>query len=174
VDARPAFSPDGQTILFMRGPQPTGEPSSLYTISIHGGEAQKLEPVDCPEHLSLTRPDWSWRRHSFEIAFAGSLPAKDGNREQSNIYLLDVATRACRLLLQGFPEANQVYSYPSWYPRGKAVAVTNYWFGVDQAGCSKEPDPQQFLLRQDVLLPTRRASAGSRRHAWPRSCRAAM
>lgn len=41
VDGRPAFSPDGETVLFMRGPVPTGEPSSLYTINLSGGRLKK-------------------------------------------------------------------------------------------------------------------------------------
>jgi Tol biopolymer transport system component len=164
TDSRPGFSPDGSTVVFMRSTD--SAPSALYTVPIFGGPAQKIQPVDCPENLSLTRPDWSWHRRSFEIAFAGNLPAHDGVAAQANIYLLDVVTSACRLVLQGSPEQNQVYSYPSWYGDGVRLAITNYWFQVDETGCSEESDPQPLLLRLDVVRTTLTALT-SPASIWP-------
>lgn len=93
IDARPAFSPDGKTVIFMRSPLANqGEPSCFSTVSSDGGEPVKVEPVRVPGDLSLTRPDWSWRRRSFQIAFEGDLPEQDGSPRQTNIYLLDAAT----------------------------------------------------------------------------------
>lgn len=168
VDARPAFSPDGQTVIFMRGPLATqGEPSSFYTISIDGGEPVLVEPVGVPDNLSFTRPDWSWRRRSFQIAFEGDLPEQDGVAKQANIYLLDAATSQCKLLLQGFPDQHEAYSYPSWYPDGQGLSITNYWDEQSPTtNCSEEPDPQQFLLRCGAL-GARTTPLTSPRRIWP-------
>ena len=78
IDGRPVFSPGGETVLFMRGPVPSGEPSSLYAIPISGGPVHEINPVGCPgaadskADFSVTRPDRSWRRRSFQVAFAAS------------------------------------------------------------------------------------------------------
>lgn len=140
VDGRPAFSPDGETVLFMRGPAPTGEPSSLYTINLFGGQTKEIEPIGCPQVKSFTRPDWSWHRNSFAVAFSG----------ESSIYLLDMTTSRCRLVLKGSSDDNKIYSYPSWYPDGQSLSITNYWIGVNQNGCSSKPNPKQALLRTNV------------------------
>lgn len=168
VDARPAFSPDGKTVIFMRGPLATeGEPSSFYTIPIDGGTPQLIEPKGVSGDLSLTRPDWSWRRRSFQIAFEGDLPAQKGDAKQQNIYLLDAATSQCKLVLQGFPDQNEVYSYPSWYPDARSLSITNYWDEQNETtGCSEQPDPQPFLLRRGVFGSTTTPLTSPRR-IWP-------
>lgn len=168
VDARPAFSADGKTVIFMRGPLATqGEPSSFYTISIDGGEPELIEPIGVPSHLSLTRPDWSWRRRSFQIAFEGDLPEQDGMPKQQNIYRLDAATSQCKLLLRGFPDRNEVYSYPSWYPDGQSLSITNYWAELNSmSGCGEDQNPQPFLLRRGVFGTTITPLTRPRR-IWP-------
>ncbi len=153
VDGRPVFSPDGKTVLFMRGPVPTGEPSSLYTVAISGGPVHEINPVGCPgaanskADFSVTRPDWSWHRDSFQVAFAAS----------SSIYPLDMATSRCRRVLKGNPDNHAIHSYPAWYPDGRRLAITNYWSGVDQEGCSTELNPEQYLfefnLRRRLAVP---------------------
>lgn len=157
VDGRPALSPDGKTVLFMHGPIPTGEPSSLYTIALAGGQPQKIEPIGCPDEVrSFTRPDWSWHRDSFEVAFSGA----------SSIYLLDMRTSRCRRVLKGSSNDNKIYSYPSWYPDGRSLSITNYWIRVNQNGCSSEPNPKQVLLRLNVRNRSKVPLTSAQR-IWP-------
>jgi hypothetical protein len=139
VDGRPSYSPDGKPVLFMRGPAPEGEPSALYTIPANGGTPQQLTPVAHPELVSLTRPDWSWHRNFLQIAFSGN-----GN----SIYLIDHPSGACELIKPG--AKGLILSYPSWYPDGQHLSVTNYDLGVSPTtGCSP-PDSRPYLLRLDL------------------------
>lgn len=123
VDARPCFSPRGDRVLFMRSPADDQEVSSFWIVPTAGGRA---EPFFVGDALQATRPDWSWVRTSYEIAFTGI-----DEQKRLGVYLLDARTRDVVRLPAGNP-AVDVMSYPSWYPDGRSLVVTNYATGVHQ------------------------------------------
>ncbi len=116
VDGRPVFSPDGRWVLFERSR--VGELSSgLWIVSTLGGRATPLFTI---KHLSATRADWS--RATGQIVFTGQTKA-----EGFQTYFLDPVTGAYRVRrLKANGEALSNIEYPSWYPDGQSVCVTNY------------------------------------------------
>lgn len=124
VDGRPVFSPDGKSVVFMRQPN-TGSESArsvLYIVPASGkGSAKLLFDGINPktnQPFNATRPDYSWCRCNYEIAFDA---LGDG------IWLLDVKTKGVRQVLEPVIEGKSyTWSYPAWYPSGKALSVTNY------------------------------------------------
>ena len=120
VDARPVFSPDGKYVLFMRSPVDSPNVSSFWFVPTQGGDAVSFyENAD----LQATRPDWSRNRRSFQIAFTGE--SKDG----LGLYLLDLFTRNIEVILL---PGHHKWSYPSWYPDGAHLAISNYDDSVHQ------------------------------------------
>jgi len=122
VDARPCYSPDGRHILFMRSHADDQNESDFWIVPVDGGDAQVFY---ADERLQATRPDWSWSRRSYEIAFAGIEDMRLG------IWLLDVRTREVAEIPFGDP-ASVKPSYPSWYPDGRSLIATNYETNVQQ------------------------------------------
>lgn len=124
IDGRPVFSPDGKSIVFMRQPN-NGNPnalSSLYIIDSEGKQKPKvLLKVVNPKTLkafNATRPDYSWSRESYEIAF---------DAIEEGIWLLDIKTQSVKQVLETvIGDKTYVWSYPAWYPEGKSLSVTNY------------------------------------------------
>lgn len=124
LDARPCFSPRGDHVLFMRSPAHDESRSAFWIVRSDG--TAPAEPFFVSDALQATRPDWSWSRTSYEIAFTG---IDDGGL--LGVYLLDVRTRDVIRLAAGDPHV-EVMSYPSWYPGGRSLVVTNYAKGVNQ------------------------------------------
>jgi Tol biopolymer transport system component len=121
VDGRPVFSPDGEHIVFMRQPNngDPGAPSSLYIMSTDNDKPRQLKTIDPVfGKLNATRPDYSWTRTKFEIAF---------DAVGQGIWLLDLETsRVKQVLPDTIDTTVYTWSYPSWYPDGKHLSVTNY------------------------------------------------
>lgn len=149
IHQRPCFSPQGDLVLFMRSPRGDPNKSSFWVVTAAGGE-EGLFFED--KNIQATRPDWSWSRTSYEIAFTG----QDG--DVFGLYLLDVSTRDFRHLPLGDLENVE---YPSWYPDGKSLAVTNYvksgenqLFRVDlnDSSGSEEPSPVLTPLTDPTLV----------------------
>jgi len=123
LDARPCFDPTGQTVLFMHTPLAQPDRVWLYAIRASSGSrkphhCQSPTPFFVDPNLPATRPDWSWSRTNFEIAFAGN----------SKLYLLDVNTKKVRFV-DCQPSGSIVLdtlSYPSWTADGSAIVFTNY------------------------------------------------
>lgn len=144
VDGRPCFSPDGNTVLFMRqfitGRHSNGKAifgaTDFFTIPSRGGEATRLLHVD---GMQLTRPDWSWTRSRYEVAFTGIRAGRN------SIFLLDLASRKHVGILLGDTAQHRIFSYPSWFPGGGMLCVTNYWENVNADGFSS-PNTHQHLL----------------------------
>lgn len=134
-DYRPCFSPDGRVILFER--TNSADFTTFYTIPVRGGNAQPFQPNGT---LPMFRPDWSWTRRSYEIAFDSG----------SSLYLADVRTRKTSLLLQGDSNAHKIFSYPSWFCDGRSLSCTNYWDEVQADGCSNNNQTKQYLLQLDI------------------------
>jgi len=123
IDARPCFDPTGTTVLFMRSPIDDQNQTWLYTIPAASARrvphhCQPPDPFFVDPNLPATRPDWSWTRTSFEIAFAGN----------GNLHLLNTKTRTS-LFVNCQPSGGIVLdtlSYPSWTHDGSAIVLTNY------------------------------------------------
>src|SRR5262249_51975254 len=123
IDARPCFDPTGTTVLFMRTPIEDQNQTWLYTIPAANARhvphhCQPPDPFFVDPNLPATRPDWSWTRTSFEIAFAGN----------GNLHLLNTKTRTS-LFVNCQPSGGVVLdtlSYPSWTHDGSAIVLTNY------------------------------------------------
>jgi len=132
LDGRPCFSPDGTTVLFMRSPinvtsknpyQSSAGPSAFYQVSISqpGTEQEYLSAANGP----LTRPDWSWAAGNNYIAFT---PGGETSGDQVGLIKAKSNTepgKVTMLQLKGYSGPMNI-SYPSWYPDGKHLAVTNY------------------------------------------------
>lgn len=124
VDGRPVFAPDGKSVVFMRQPN-TGSPNSrsvLYTVATNGkGQASLLFDGINPKTntpFNATRPDYSWCRCKYQIAF---------DAVGAGIWLLDVQTKKVKQVLEPqIGTKSYTWSYPAWYPDGKALSVTNY------------------------------------------------
>ncbi len=149
VDGRPCFSPDGQTVLFMRqklvrNGEGKLEPGNAWfcTVPAEGGEVSDFAQM---AGFQFTRPDWSWVRRSFQIAFCGI----SNSGGENSIYLLDVASRKIKRILRGDSARNRIFSYPSWYPGAGALCVTNYWEGTNSEGFTT-PGTMQHLLRCEL------------------------
>jgi hypothetical protein len=120
TDERPCFSPQGDRVLFMRGLLSNQSDTTFWTVPVVGGEAEQFFPPPNTPLLpyQATRPDWSRSRRSYEIAFTAQFSDTD-----SKLYLLDAKT----LAVQPLPiNDTKVISYPSWYPDGQSLAVTDY------------------------------------------------
>ena len=129
-DGRPVFSPDGKLVLFMRSPVKKRDESTFWTVPAAGGEAALFYSGEThrPHPLQETRPDWSWQRSTFEIAFTGL--SKDDN----GLWLLDARTKEVKKvpLPASSPSGANGWSYPSWYHDGQFLAVTNYQLHLHQ------------------------------------------
>jgi hypothetical protein len=145
VDARPCFSPDGRTVLFMRSPVTNPDLSTFWTIptasaSLHSSRCARPTLFFADSNLQATRPDWSWSRQEYPIAFAGEQDGAWG------LYLLDVngpprqaVPVPCNLSDRSI--ALGALSYPSWSADGTAIVATSY----------NQSQPQhQILLRFDL------------------------
>jgi len=138
IDGRPCFDPTGTIVLFMRTPIDDQSQTWLYTIPATSARhnphhCQAPDPFFVDPNLPATRPDWSWTRTSFEIAFAGN----------SNLHLLNTKTRKS-LFVDCQPSGSIVLktlSYPSWAADGSAIVLTNY---------SEQALEHQQLLRVPV------------------------
>lgn len=126
IDARPVFSPEGNFVIFTRQPN-NGDPnalSALYMIPTDGSTqtATILFAGSNPktyQQFNVTRPDFSWTRKHFQIAFDGG--ANNG------IWLLDLKTKKIRQVLEPVIKGQSfIWSYPAWYPDGDSLIVTNY------------------------------------------------
>ena len=123
VYSRPCFSPSGDRILFMRAPatddpvavaNSNQSPWSLWTVPARGGFPTLL--FEDPE-IRATRPDWSWTTN--RIAFTGI--AVGG----AALFTIDENGDGLTHIPVGDPARTAVF-YPSWYPDGDCVAVTDY------------------------------------------------
>ncbi len=140
LDSRPCFSPEGDRVLFMRAPagrdperalHADSNPWSLWAVPLDGG---RPSPVFSDRELAATRPDWC--RATGRIAFTGI------RRGRAGLWLVDGDGRNLVEVPVGSPPASRVY-YPSWYPDGSSLAVTDYdrrqVVRVDLASGSIEP-----------------------------------
>ncbi len=83
-------------------------------MAVDGGEPELLFER---AGLGATRPDWNWV--TGRIAFSG---IRDG---QAELWLLDADGRSLTHVPVGDPSRTRLF-YPSWYPAGDAVVVTDY------------------------------------------------
>ncbi len=123
VYARPCFSPSGENIVFQRAlvrdswaaEQNSNQTAwSLWVVPATGGDPTLL--FQHPE-IRPTRPDWS--RSNGRIAFTGI------DREGARLWLIDSTGNDLTNIPVGDPPRSRIF-YPSWYPDGSALAVTDY------------------------------------------------
>jgi hypothetical protein len=151
MDQRPCFSPNGEQVLFMRVPLADPKQSWFFTIPTANATpnpkfCRPPAPFFVRQDLQATRPDWSWTRASFAIAFTG---LANSSGLPSGLYLLDLNHRDAPLFVDCVPAHDSEIvvgslSYPSWNGDGSRIVQTNYHDGPHQ-------DPRlQNLVRLDV------------------------
>jgi Tol biopolymer transport system component len=89
-------------------------PWSLWVVPVEGGNAV---PFFSDPGLAATRPDWC--RRTGRVAITG---IRSGRAE---LWLLDADGGNPTLVPVGSPPRTRLF-YPSWYPDGRSVAVTDY------------------------------------------------
>jgi Tol biopolymer transport system component len=89
-------------------------PWGLWTVSVDGGEPEAF--FERPG-FGATRPDWCWA--TGRIAMTGI------RGDRGELWLLDSDGRNLTHVPVGDPPRTRLF-YPSWYPEGDAVAVTDY------------------------------------------------
>lgn len=141
-DARPCFDPTGKLVLFMHQPLRGKDKDQipLYSIPVAKGTpwpllCQKPDSFYVNPQLQATRPDWSWSRTSFEIAFSGN---------SNQLYLLDAKTKKALFVNCTAPDVLETLSYPSWTKDGQTIVLTNY---------AADPKKQR-LLRTSTIPET--------------------
>jgi len=142
MDARPCFDPTGKLVLFMHQPLRGKDKNQIWFYSIPTASAKPL-PLQCQKpdsfyvnpQLQATRPDWSWTRNSFEIAFSGN---------SNELWLLDAKTKNALQIDCKAPDALETLSYPSWNAAGDNIVLTNY---------AADPGKQR-LLRTTTISET--------------------
>jgi Tol biopolymer transport system component len=159
VYSRPCFAPDGRRILYMRTPATSdpitainsnASPWSLWTAAVDEGEPELLfERAE----LGATRPDWNWA--------TGRIVLTGIRRERAELWVLDADGRNLTHVPVGDPPRTRLF-YPSWYPEGNAVAVTDYEtheiLRIDIATGEVEPltDPAQVWAGMCSVSPDSR------------------
>jgi len=112
LDYWPCFSPDGQTVLFSRT-RDGGKSWELMRVAAAGGETTPF--FGKPLAVSATRADWG---KNGKVAFTGT--ASDGS---SRVWIADSdGNNAHSVTISG---TSNILYYPSWYPDGKSLAVTD-------------------------------------------------
>ena len=120
----------------------------LYSIPVARAkplplQCQKPDLFYANKNLQATRPDWSWTRKFFEIAFAG-FPTSSS---PGQLWLLDGKTKNAQQVDCTAPNPIQSLSYPSWTKAGDEIILTDY-ATIDPAG-------KQRLLRTTTHLSGR-------------------
>jgi Tol biopolymer transport system component len=111
TDYWPTFSPDGKTVLFSR--TTNGRNWELFRVAASGGAPEAFAPSPLP--VSATRSNWSHRTN--QIAFTASAGGP------GDIWIINGdGTGAHAIKVPGL--SNQTV-YPSWYPDGQSLAVTD-------------------------------------------------
>jgi TolB protein len=114
---QPAWSPDGEQIVYVDGPKVfSGVPSrfgSLFVVDSDGGEARRLTRGSAD-----TDPDWS--PNGNEIVFTRGVTLSSPTDANEDIYVLDVATGATHQLTA--TPAGVYETAPAWSPDGSRIA----------------------------------------------------
>jgi len=146
LDYWPCFSPDGQTGLFSRT-RDGGKSWELMRIAASGGEVAPFFSPPLP--VSATRADWG---KNGKVAFTGT--ASDGS---SSVWIADGdGNNAHSLTISG---TSNILYYPSWYPDGKSLAVTDasalITVRIDAAGgaAAKLTDRAQVMTGMSSVSP---------------------
>ena len=157
TDSRPCFNAKGDTVVFMREGGVDG-PGRLYTIPVPSqlpgtGTPKLLFPtIPGSNDDNATRPDWSWTNH--RIAFSGAHSVVGPLVVERGLFLVDAdGTNLDYIPIHGAGPIGNI-EYPSWYPDGQHVAVTDYGnyriLHVDTA--SSPPGNAYELTKPDWIL----------------------
>ena len=111
LDYWPCFSPDGKTVLFSRTLD-AGKSWTLFRVAAGGGNAEPFARLP----VSASRASWS--KTSDRIVFNGD--GVDGRG--GGIWMIDGDGRNAHAIAT---EGLVAPSYPSWYPDGKTIALSD-------------------------------------------------
>lgn len=124
---------------------------SLWTVPLSGGEVSLV--FEHPE-INATRPAWCWT--SGRIAFTG---IRNGG---AGLWLIEEDGTHLTHIPVGDPPSDRIY-YPSWYPDGRSIAVTDYGkrqvLRVDVGSGAVEPltDPNVVWAGMSSVSPGSRS-----------------
>lgn len=124
----PAWSPDGESIAFMRG-------NGLFVVSSDGGEPALLYES---EDVAIDHPVWS--RDSEQIAFRHR-----SGRENESIFVVDVDTKRARPFARNVGVEGEI----AWSPDGESVAFERY----PDIFVVAEGETKRRLLVEDAQAP---------------------
>jgi TolB protein len=104
----PAWSPDGKKIAFVLI---EGNLERIYLMNTDGTSAEPLTPLE----LRTIHPNWS--PDGKKLAYCTDDDLKPPKKNDSDIYVIDLATRRAEKIITG-----GVNTYPAWSPDGKRMA----------------------------------------------------
>jgi Tol biopolymer transport system component len=124
VAGRPAVSPDGSRIAFLRT---AGGHPAIFVANIDGSHAKQVTGLRGQPGCGCGSFDPMWAPDGTKLAFSGTNEA--GNR---GIYVLDLATGAIRLLTHETGPSFEMT--PAWSPDGTLIAFAKGSWDAEPAG----------------------------------------
>jgi Tol biopolymer transport system component len=143
--SRPAWSPDGQSIVFFGNQQLTGEPGIYWAAQAYDlwlmPASCKTQPQDCANKLQRLLEGIQGQ---LKVAWSpdGRWLAVDGDVQDRGrgIWLMNLSTRVI------FQVADGDYAWPEWSPDGRSIMVS----GPPEIGQDDVPRFRPTVLVLDV------------------------
>jgi len=104
----PAWSPDGKKVAFVL------IAGAIEQIQLMNVDGSGVEPLT-PKEMRTIHPNWS--PDSTKVAYCTDDDLKPPKKNDSDIYVIDVASKRVHKIITG-----GVNTYPAWSPDGKRIA----------------------------------------------------
>ncbi len=135
-DRTPVWSPDRQTVAFVRQPKKWGGTPQICLVPAAGGASHVLKYQDAVGHTEFRFINsLAYSPSGTELAFSDMYQAASGNSEINRLVVIDLKTGATTVLIKrtnGFDRALDAGWPLSWSPDGKSLLVAQW--GLDAEG----------------------------------------